>query len=215
MDLISKVNIDLTSKPAFAIIINRDYGGERYTRIVGVTIDKDIAIHVLNDAYKIAEAAFMQTETHLSNIGDGKANPIRLDNAEYRRISVCVDDPVEPTVEMVSVYLEGTVMYVNAGESAYDNMQYVDDKELGIRYQTGRCDLYEPVFGFTATYKMMDNNQNWITFWKNELTGEVAISYDHGKAPVRIFMNRDDGNKFYKNYIKPRGTTLIPVSELI
>ena len=207
--------MDLISKSAYAIVINRDYGGKNHTRIIGVTDEKNTAIHVLNDAYKIAEAAFIQTETHLGHIGKRKQQPIRLDNAEYKRISINVDDPLEPFVEMVSVYLENTVIYVNASESAYNNMQYVDDKELGIRYQTGRCDLYNPTFGFTSTYKMQDDKQNWITFWKNELTGEVAISYDHGKAPVRIFMNRDDGNKFYKNYIKPRGTTLIPVSELI
>ena len=210
---------NLKATPAFAIMISKDYGNSNETHCtatIGVAETENDAKRVLNDAFTIAKDAFITAMRTSGSIvyrveNDEKVEDfVILDNDDYKRISMYIPDDMAPFTEMVSVYIEETVMYKSQPEIVQTTMPCFHDNKTDINFIAGRCDL--PNAGFVCTYWLETKSGSNIMFWKNETNGKVAISSDDKAEPTRIFNNRIDGNRWFKTYIMPTcGDKLIKI----
>ena len=232
---------ELTAKSAYAIAIHSDYGDNdhRYTKIIGVALTDADAHIVLQDAFDIAKNAFMDYMRQQNRVvyrhenNDKVEDFIILDNEDYKRISMHTPDVLEPFTEMVSVYIEETILYEAQPEiiqpelpvNAFPNMACYHDRQTDVNFMAGSLhgkSLSD--YGFEMTHKLLAKTgsgtfrckpNSHILFWKNESNGTVAISFEGGEEPVRIFNNRIDGNSWFRVYIKPEhGDKLIAVQTI-
>lgn len=195
------------ARPAVAIMLAQHYGepNDHGNKLVGIAETNADATCVLDDTWNTARAGFISAMKHRGyNIND----VIYLENENYKRASLCINDPFdgEPTVEEVAVYREDTVIYQYAMHICHDNT-------TGIDCKCGRCSADElHSQGFSTIAKLENCQKKWIYFWKNPTTEEVAITLEDGtgNCPTRIFKNRIHGNLWFKAHIEPmHGNALI------
>lgn len=204
--------------PAFAILINRDYGKDRdVTVVIGVTANQKTAEKIMHDSFAIARNAFVDCMRNSGDIAytikDGQQieDFKVLENEKYCRISMYQHDEIAPDCVSVSVYIEDTILYAEKPAHLSHPGHLDVDPVTGIVYLQGKWNF--PEEGFTLTGKMQNMQGGWIQFWKNEETNNVGISLeDSAHVPDRIFLNRADGNCWFRQYIKPmHGNNIVRV----
>ena len=204
---------------AYAIMVNRDYGtsqSDRGIHVIGIAVNHNHAIKVMQDAFRIAKNAFISYMRNSGNMAyriyDGERIEAFDENfdIESRRIEMHIHDDTAPYLESVTVYIEDTILYGEIAEQPYHDIP-LHDPQTDIYSKVGHWDL--EALGFELTGKLKNMQNLWIQFWKNPNTGEVAIRLENSKTcPDRIFSNRDDGNLWFKTYIRPmHGSDIIKI----